>query len=77
MKNIGSQKVLTFPAQSAVQPTVSIHPDLWADAIRPTDNRDLRLDKIAALRAAIAAGAYRVSATDLAEKLIEHMRENA
>jgi len=72
-----SQKVLSFPARSATKPTVSIHSDLWADTIRPTDSRDMRLDKIAALRAAIAAGTYRVSSANLAEKVISHMRGNA
>jgi len=72
-----SRKVLSFPARSAIQPSVSIHHDLWTDTIRPTDSRDLRLDKIAALRAAVAVGTYRVSSADLAEKLIHHIRGNA
>ena len=72
-----SRKVLSFPARPSTQPSVSIHPDLWADTIRPTDSRDMRLDKIAALRAAVAVGTYRVSSADLAEKLIHHIRGNA
>jgi len=64
------QKLFSFPSI----PTVSIHPDLWAEIIRPTDAGDLRLDRIAELRSAINAGTYRVSAAGLAEKLMDHMR---
>ena len=77
MKKTDSQKALSFPTQSVNEHAISIHPNLWADTIRPTDARDFRLDKIVALRAAIAAGTYRVSAADIAEKLIHHMRKNA
>jgi len=77
MKQSDTKKVLSFPTHSAAHPAVAIHPDLWAETIRPTDDRDLQLEKIAGLRAAIAAGTYRVSTANLAEKLIHHMRENA
>jgi len=76
MKQSDTKKVLNFPTLSAAHPAVTIHPDLWAETTRPTDIRDLRLDRIAGLRAAIAAGTYRVSAANLAEKLIHHMRSN-
>jgi anti-sigma28 factor (negative regulator of flagellin synthesis) len=77
MKKNDFQKVLTFPSQYTTAITVSIHPDLWAEAVRPTSLRDLRLGKIADLREAIASGAYCVSAADLAGKLIQHMCTNA
>lgn len=77
MKKSVSQKILAFPTQPATSSdlrTLSIHPDLWAHTIRPEDTCDLRLNKIAHLRAAIATGIYRVSSDDLAEKLIAHLR---
>jgi len=77
MKQSDTKKVLSFPTHSAAQPNVSIHPDQWAEAIRPTDDRDLRLEKIAALRTAIDAGTYRISSASIAEKLIHHMRDDA
>jgi anti-sigma28 factor (negative regulator of flagellin synthesis) len=73
-----SQK--SFAMQSAIDSTfrtLSIHPELWAQTIRPEDTCDLRLNKITHLRAAIAAGIYCVSSADLAEKLIDHLRNNA
>ena len=70
MKKNNPEKNLSFPA-------LCIRPGLWAETIRPADLRDLRLDKIATLRAAIAAGTYKVSASDLADKLLTHMREDA
>lgn len=43
--------------------------------LSPTD-RSQRDDRIAALQKAIADGSYRISAADIAEKLIEHMMIN-
>jgi len=80
MEKSFTRKILVFPTQSVpgwTHSTLSIHPDPWADAIRPADARDLRLNKIAHLRATIAAGIYRVSSATLAEKLMDHMRNNA
>jgi Anti-sigma-28 factor, FlgM len=40
----------------------------------PSDGRmDVRKERIAAIRAAIAQGSYHVPAADLAQKLIDHM----
>jgi hypothetical protein len=40
----------------------------------PSDDRmDVRMERIAAIRAAIARDSYHVSAADLAQKLIDHM----
>jgi hypothetical protein len=40
----------------------------------PSDDRmHVRMERIAAIRAAIAQGSYHVSAADLAQKLIDHM----
>jgi anti-sigma28 factor (negative regulator of flagellin synthesis) len=36
---------------------------------------DVRLEKIANIKKALADGTYHVSAEELARKLIEHMRE--
>jgi Anti-sigma-28 factor, FlgM len=35
--------------------------------------RDVRMERVAAIRAAIAQGSYHVSAADLAQKLMDHM----
>jgi anti-sigma28 factor (negative regulator of flagellin synthesis) len=79
MKKNVSQITLTSNTLSATGlalSTFSIHPAPWAATIRPTDACDLRFNKIAHLRATIAAGIYRVSSATLAEKLIDHMRNN-
>jgi anti-sigma28 factor (negative regulator of flagellin synthesis) len=76
MQSSDSKKILIFATRQPGS-SVSIHPVLWSQTTRPTDALDLRLDKIAQLRNAIAAGTYRAAAADLAESLIHHMRSNA
>ena len=46
------------------------------DQIRTSHEPSVRTERIAALRSTIAAGRYHVAATDLAQKLIDHMLVN-
>jgi negative regulator of flagellin synthesis FlgM len=42
-------------------------------ASQATDTSDVRMDKVAALQQAIASGSYRVSASDVADKMVESL----
>jgi negative regulator of flagellin synthesis FlgM len=42
-------------------------------ASQATDTSDVRMDKVAALQQAIASGSYSVSASDVADKMVESL----
>ena len=66
-RRVADNTAMTNPAR--LQP-VNVHVQTLDDSLS-----DVRMEKVEALRAAIAEGSYRVSTEALADKLMDHMRE--